>query len=282
MTAPIGPVTGLSSAKFEIRPQAPPESMHGGPVKQAHASPGEQAQPYPWEEFAGPHGPYGIENELLSETPEQRTLPAGYLAQDPSGDQTPYHSHAGPITKGMPASDRDPLGTAEYLNQSWQAHGVKTNAGAKGVASSNPLQDQWNGFWNTVPGDDALTDNKADGQVGPSSFGFGVNDHRSNAFAKVNSFGLAASHRMRRYAQSPIPGNTMWMRPGGRPMVKTVAGTSKPPVGEGPFYGQDMTRDYGIQGVVLMDPATEYVAPPQPYVTPELSSAESPPVIELW
>jgi hypothetical protein len=274
------PITGMSRFVATIGPEAPPEKMHGGPVKKAHSSPGEQAQPYPWEEFAGPHGPYGpAENELLSDLPESQTFAAGTVNQDPSGDLTPYRTHAGPNIRGM-EMDRGPDGNARVLIQSAIAHGVKTGAARKGIQSSNPLEDQWTGFYNSVPGDDQLP--AVPGQVGNQAAGFGVNDHTSNAYAKRNTFGLHASHRYRRYATGSIPGNYMWMRPGGRMMSKTVAGPARPAIGEGPFYGQDMTRDYGIQGVILMDPSTEYVAPPQPYVTPATQSMDNAPVIELF
>ena len=275
------PITGLPRFRAVVNPESPPERVHGGPSNPLHGHFGEQAQPYPWEEFAGPHGPYGpAEIELLSELPESRTLAAGTMVQDPSGDYTPYRTHAGPNIRGL-EMDRGPEGNARVLQQSAIAHAVKTNAGAKGIASSNPLQDHWQGFYNPVEGEDLVTG--AGTQVGFQANGFGVADHTSNPGHKSNPYGLNTSHRMRRFAVGSIPGNYMWMRPGGRPMVKTLAGPARPATGEGPFHGQDMTRDYGIQGVILMDPATEYQAPPQAYVTPPVTQvAESAPVIELW
>jgi hypothetical protein len=176
--------------------------------------------------------------------------------------------------------DRGPEGNARVLRQSAEAHAVNTNASAEAYASSNPLQDHWTGFWNTVLGEDIVAEGS--NQVAFQANGFGVNDRTSNPFRKINPYGLNSSHRMRRYAVGSIPGNYQWMRPGGRPMVKTLAGPARPATGEGPFYGQDIGRDYGIQGAVLMDPATEYQAPPQPYVTPTTQGMESAPVIELW
>lgn len=274
------PVTGLPRFIAHIQPEAPPEKVHGGPADPLHGHFGEQAQPYPWEEFAGPHGPYGpAENELLSDLPESQTFAAGTVGQDPTGDLTPYHTHAGPNIRGM-EMDRGPEGNARVLQMSALAHGVKTGASRKAFASSNPLEDHWTGFYNPVEGETIL--NPGNGQVGFQANGFGVNDRTSNPFRKINPFGLNTAHRMRRYATGSIPGNYMWMRPGGRPMVKTVAGPARPATGEGPFYGQDMTRDYGVQGAILMDPATEYQAPPQPYVTPTTQGIESAPAIELW
>lgn len=279
--AGLQPVTGLPRFRAVIQPEAPPESVHGGPSNPLHGHFGEQATPYPWEEFAGPHGPYGpAEDAMLSDLPESGTLQAGILSQDPAADLTPYLTHAAPHIAGL-EMDRGPEGNARVLKQSMAAHAVKTNASAAGIASSNPLQDHWNGFWNTVQGEDNLMG--AGTQTGFQANGFGANDRTSNPFHKSNPYGLNSSHRMRRYATGSIPGNYMWMRPGGRPMVKTLAGPARPATGEGPFYGQDVTQTFGIQGAILMDPATEYQAPPQPYVTPPVTQvSESAPVIELW
>jgi hypothetical protein len=178
--------------------------------------------------------------------------------------------------------DRGPEGNAEVLAQSWEAHGVRTNAAEKGRASSNPLQDTWIRFWNTIRGEDLVPPLPT--ATGPAVFGFGNNDRVSNPFHKENQFGLHASHRLRRYAQSPIPGNTMWMQPAGRPMQKSIAGTSRPAVGPGPFYGQDVSLPFGIEGAILMDPATEYVAPAGPRVSPQTqaTSIDIAPDVPLW
>jgi hypothetical protein len=254
--------------------------MHGGPVNKLHGIIGEQATPYPWEEFAGPHGPWGpSEDEMLGDLPESRTFAAGDMSQDPQGDRTPYKTHAGPSIVGL-EMDRGPEGNARVLRQSAEAHAVKTNAAARGVRTLPPLEDQWNGFWNPVPGDDILP--PVPGQVSTVVAGFGVNDRTSNTYAKRNTFGLNMAHRMRRYAAGSIPGNYQWMKPGGRPMVKTTAGPARPASGMGPFQGQDTRQSYGLQGALLMDDATEYVSPPQVRVEPATQQYETPPAIELW
>jgi hypothetical protein len=263
-----------------MRPEAPPATMHGGPVKPRHSAPGEQTRPYPWEEFAGPHGPYGpAEDSLLSDLPESETLAAGNLGQDWASDRTPYYTHAGPNITGM-EMDRGPEGSARVRIQSAEAHAVDTNADKKAIQSSDPLQDHWTGFYTSIPGDDILP--MVPGAVSGQAGGFGSNDHRNNVYAKVNPYGLANSHRMRRYAYGSIPGNYMWMRPAGRPLAKTLPGPARPAVGEGPFYGQDPGETFGIEGAILLDPATEYVSPAQPYTVPQVQTAESAPPLELW
>jgi hypothetical protein len=176
--------------------------------------------------------------------------------------------------------DRGPAGNARVLEQSAWAHSVKTNAAARGVGTLPPLEDQWNGFWNAVSGDDMLP--TAPGPVSTAVAGWGVNDRISNVYHKQNPFGLNMAHRMRRYATGSIPGNYQWMRPGGRPMVKTMAGPARPASGMGPFQGDDIGQSFGLQGAVLMDPATEYVAPPQVNVVPATQAYATPSEIELW
>lgn len=279
---PLG-VIGLGGSqayRLVMNPEAPPDVMHGGPVKQRHSDPGEQTHPYPWEEFAGPHGPYGpAEIGLLSDSPESRTFPAGTIEQDPTGDRTPYDTHGGPTIRGVETSP-DPENNARVLIQSYEAHGVRTGAADKARASSNPLEDQWDGFYSVVPGEDILPN--VPGPVSGQAGGFGSNDHTNNTYAKRNQFGIHASHRLRRYARGSIPGNYLWMRPGGRPMVKTLPGPARPAVGEGPFYGQDPTEAYGVEGAILLRPATEYVSPPTVYVTPGVQQATDAPAIDLW
>jgi len=278
----LQPISGLAYGRHIIQPEADPHSMHGGPVDPKHGQIGETAEPYPWIEFIGPHGPYGpAEDALLSDEPESRTLPAGNMSQDPSGDATPYRTHGGPHITGF-RMDRGPDGNAGVLAQSYAAHSVDTGAADKGRASSNPANDPWTMFWNPVQGDDLVPElPKA---TGPSVFGFGNNDRTSNPFHKSNSFQLNTAHRMRRYSRNLVPGNWMWLAPAGRPMNKTLAGPARPATGEGPFYGQDITETYGYEGAILMQPATSYQTPPLPYTTPPASAGDtvSSPVIELW
>jgi hypothetical protein len=176
--------------------------------------------------------------------------------------------------------DRGPDGNADVLYQSYQAHGTDTGAQRKAIAAADPLQDHWERFYESVPGDDILP--PVPGAVSGQAGGFGSNDHRNNAYAKVNPYGLANSHRMRRYATGSIPGNYQWMKPGGRPLSKTMAGPARPATGMGPFQGDDIGQSFGLQGAVLLDPATEYVAPPQVNVVPATQQYAVPDPIELW
>jgi len=276
ITTVVPGVTGIAGYT-KGNPFADAAELQGSPVNPAHAQIGEQSEPYPWEAYGGaqgpPMGPFGIENELLSETPA--SIPAGNIHQDPEGDYTPYYgSHAAPFPKGYmrgKLSSVGPDSTSDKLEQNLEiqeaASGI--NAGASRNYSESLLakQDTWVGFFNEVPGEDMLA--IVPSQVSVANSGWGVNDHRSNSFAKVNEFGYEDSHRHRRYATGKIPGNSLWLRARGRPMVKTMPHPAILPVGtNSPFAGQDITETYGIDGAILQDDATAYVPPPTPYVAP--------------
>lgn len=269
----------------KAEPEASAQIIHGSPVNPAHGSVGEVASPYPWEAYGGswghPTGPLGAENELLSDLPESQTFQAGQLYQDPSGDQTPFRTHAGVVTRGF-YNTTDPVQSAEFRQQAAEAHAVDTGADRKARQSQNPLQDNWTGFYNVVPGEDMVP--QIPGQVSAQANGFGSNDHTGNAYAKRNQFGYDSSHRHRRFAVNSVPGNYMWMRPGSRPMIKTLPGPARPAVGIGPFEGDNVGLAFGVDGAILQNPATEYVSPPQPYVAPatQAMSDESSPLIPLW
>lgn len=279
---PVGPVRGFSIAQ----PEATPEEVHGGPANPYHEYIGEQAEPYPWEAFNGswgdPTGPQGPENELLGDEPESMTFAAGVISQDPTGDLTPP-THAAPTVKGVETSTH-PDASARRLIQSMDAHAVKTNASAAFQYSPtmHAQQDEWTRFYNVVPGEDMVEDSGK--QVSFQSVGWGVKDHTSNSYARRNQYGFDSSHRMRRYAVGSVPGNYMWMRPGSRPMVKTVAGPARPAVGVGPFAGQETTQPFDINGAILQEPPTQYSPPPQPYVAPTLTATpgDQAPTVDLW
>lgn len=283
--APITTLQGFRSSN----PQAPPWEVQGGPADPAHALPGEVATPYPWQAYGGAmglgsHGPYGIENELLGAVPP--IFAAGQIEDDPQGDQTPYATHAAPWPKGLQQGELQGVGpgpTADKLVQSAEIHSADTNASANWTHDQSmfALQDQWTGFYNPVQGEDLVTG--AGTQVGQAVGGFGVNDHTSNPFHKANEYELNTSHRHRRFATGSVPGNYLWMRPGGRMMIKSLPGPARPPIGaDSPFAGDDAFAPYEITGAILQNPATEYVPPATPYVQPATQSfAEPVPVISF-
>lgn len=284
MPGPISPISGVSGVVqqgYTAQPFADALKRHGGVSDPLHGEIGEQDKPYPWQEFAGPLSRYSPEDAILGIGPEFLTLDSGQVAQDPTGDYTPYGPglHAGPRVRGF-RQDRGPEGTADFLWQSAEAHGTRTNAAEKAKASSNPLQDRWTRFWNIVRGEDLIEPNSH--QTGMSAFGVGTNDRTSNPFHKENIYGLHASHRMRRYATGSIPGNYQWMRPGGRPMHKTVAGPARPAFGEGPFSGDNPGDSFNTYGAILAASPTDYVSPPQPFTVPQTQEYVPSNEVPLW
>lgn len=265
----INPVTGF----IVDQPEGMPFEIHGYPVHPAHSRPGEQASPYPWEVI--PMGPYpGMMNPvdgMITEVGNDGDpLKAGYLAQDPTADQTPAY-HAAPFPTENPSEPMgDQLDMAERLAgstrqllQSASIHASNLGASLKKLFLPQMLarQDNWEGFFNPETGNDIIpTVPKA---IGYTAFGYGVNDHISNPMAKINQYGFNTAHRHRRYATGPIPGNTMWMRPGGRPMVRSFTGVDHFPL-TGAFANDDPGATFGYQGAVLQNVPSEYVAPPEP------------------
>jgi hypothetical protein len=146
-------------------------------------------------------------------------------------------------------------------------------------------QDHWQEIWEANPGSDDV--NKAPLQTAMASGGWGTNDHKSNPVAKVNSFDYGASHMHRRFAVGTIPGNYMWMKPGGRPMFKTMAGPARPAVGgNSPFAGDDLGASFAYDnGAVLTAVPTEYIPPPAPNVAPvnpAYDTSQGTDGVELW
>jgi hypothetical protein len=274
-------------------PEAPPFQVMGGPADPMHGQPGETAEPYPWEIV--PMGPYPGSIDPLPGMVDDRTAAqqnlsaqAGYLAQDPTADQTPAY-HAAPFsTEGPNALQADQMdvrrrnaGSRRQLLNSLWLHAHNTGASLRRLFdfTYGSKQDNWVGFFNPIPGEDIVP--TVPGSVGYQANGFGVNDHMSNAFRKQNAYGFDTAHRHRRYAYSPIPGNTMWMKPGGRPMVRSFTGQHNFPT-SGAFAGDDPGYTFGYQGAVLTNTPSEYVAPPQPNLGSALVNADTAPYIPLY
>ena len=57
----------------------------------------------------------------------------------------------------------------------------------------------------------------------------------------------------------------MWMRPGGRVLVKNIPTVARPAIGpDSPFHGDNTMVDFDPHGALLMNTPTEYVPPAQP------------------
>ena len=281
-------LTGLAGFQVQIdnESQASPEERLGGTVDPRHAIKNQEILPYPWEarstQAAFGHGPYGPDNQLLGDE-NWFWEPAGDPSQDPTMDMTPSR-RAGPWPKGIasgPVPSDGPDDVAYQRRQSMAIHGIRTNAGVAAMHGFEPLSDDWVQLENLTPGHSELM--PIPKQAMASGFMFGTTD-RTQSMARQNAHGFDSAHVHRRYATGPIPGNTMWMKPGGRPMVKTLAGPARPAIGvDSPFAGDDLGSAFGIGGAVLQTVPTEYVPPPQPNLAAaQVYADEGSPIVEWY
>lgn len=291
----MGGLTPLQGLQVIDNPQpfATPEERSGGPADPRHGQPGEQAEPYPWNlvggvQYPGHVGPQGFENQILGFDYADDVDPAGMLSQDPTADMTPNTAaggritHAAPWPKGVPM-DMAPDTVAAQRQASADIHAADTGA-SRALAYSPTLdarQDNWRDFYDVEPG--TSLQQPVPKQVGFAVAGFGSRD-RAQSLAGQNSYGFDSSHAHRRYADSPIPGNDMWMKPGGRPMMKTVAGYPNrfPNGSNSPFTGDDTGASFGQYGAVLDTLPGEYQAPPEPALAKPVYDSSESPSVDLW
>lgn len=272
-------LTGIAEYQQQINEdaQATPEERSGGMADERHAHRGEVSRPYPWESsslgMGGSHGPYGPENQMLGDE-QWFYQPAGDVSDDPTFDLTPS-THATPFPKGVasgPVPGETPDDIANQLTQSAWLHSVKNQAGRKALYPAQALgiqNDTWEELVETTPGHSDLS--VLPRQAMSSGFMFGTTD-RTQSMARQNGYGYDSAHMHRRYATGSIPGNTMWMRPGGRPLAKSLPGPARPAIGpDSPFAGQDLGLAFGIDGAILQNMPTEYVPPAQPSLAPAVS-----------
>ena len=298
MPSGIAPLSGLRGF-VDTNPEATAEERSGGVADPKHGAAGEVARPFPYERsFPGsPHGPYGLDNQLLGDDEWYcYTEPAGQLWQDPTADETPI-THAAPWPKGLP-NTTDPDEAALRAQESDSIHGDHDTGGWREMAyipTANPAQADWNELWEVDPGQESRRQElpkqaKANGAFGQ---GWGQRD-RQQSLAAQNEYGFDSAHMHRRVVTpggNSLPGNYMWMQPGSRPLVKSIPGTAGIPVGaDSPHYGQDWEFPYNAQGAVLMDLPAAYTAPPEPALSTAMPpgpegtgvSQESPTDWNLW
>lgn len=297
MAGQITGLQGLAGINAISEPEstafATPEQRQGGTADPYHGHVGQQAQPYPWQSQmvqAGGHGPYGPENQLLDDPEYWFLESAGTLSDDPYIDRNaPNLSRSHGSVKNVGNSGPAPS-QYEAINRQLDQMGNKSsNLGTSLGMQTNNLglaqQDNWNEIWEV---DNGSSDEPAQGKAYThSSFGFGNNDRLVNADAKRNQYGFDSKHMHRRFAMSAIPGNHMWMRPGGRPLFKTMAGPARPPIGQNSaFTGQDIGFPFSYDtGAVLQDIPNQYVPPPSPNITQNAATYDNPygtDSVELW
>jgi hypothetical protein len=264
----------------QTSPELTAEQQQGGPADPRHGA-DLWADPvrYPWEVLAGvhQHGPYGTQAQMIGSI--DQGSPAGTGAQDPTFDATP-RTHAAPWPKGVYQSVQ-PDDVARRRMESASIHASTTGASRRMHTTTAAQQDTWTDFL-TVDAGSSLQDPGVPGQLKAAAGGFGTTD-RVGSFARQNGYGFDSAHFHRRYATGSVPGNYMWMRPAGRPLVKSQPGPARPAVGEdSPFTGQDLGVSFGVQGAVLQGSAVEYTAPPEPYVAAAYGPSPEPASVSWW
>lgn len=290
-------VSGLNAlsgynAITDPSPFATPEERMGGVANPYHAHVGEQAIPYSYNSQAVPGarpGPRGLENQLLAD--ELWFLePAGGPFDDPDFDYnmpslTRSHASVKNVTLSGPLPSQDTAINLQTVQMNNKLSDLHTSRQMTHDQLGDVQQDNWQELWEVNPGHSDVPDTTK--QIAFQANGFGVNDAPSNAYHKANPYDLGSKHMHRRYAWNSIPGNYLWMRPGGRPLFKSIAGTARPPIGAGSqFEGQDLGFAFSYDtGATLMDTPVEYIPPPSPNIA-TYSAGYSDPMgtdpIDLW
>jgi len=282
MTSPIKGLSALAAYQsIDEMNQASPEERMGGAANPLHAT----GAPTPYgrgSRIGTPIGPNGPENQIIGEFESWALTPAGTEYDDPQFDHTPSR-RAGPTPRGIMSGPIDaisPSSIADQLQQSAVLHGIDTNAAAHAQRNLDATNDDWFTIEQVNPGHTDLQ--PVSDQAKSSGFAWGTRDVRQS-FARQNEFGFDSAHQFRRYAQSPIPGNYMYLKPGGRPMVKGLPGPARPPIGvDSPFAGDDLGQAFSINGALLQNVPTEYTAPPQPTLSASIVSDDHDALVEWY
>lgn len=283
MTRPITGLSGLAGYDVLIDEdsQATPEERLGGVADPRHAEFSPEEQIRRGSRIGEPRGPYGPDNQMLGDE-VWFFQDGGHPSEDPNYDYTPA-TRAAPWPKGIASGpigrvDPDVIGPRRELSN--ELHGVDTNADRKRTRDLDAQNDTWETIDQLNPGHTEQAELPK--QMKSAGFGWGTTD-RVQSMERQNEYGFDSAHQHRRWATGSIPGNTMWMRPGGRPLVKNLPGPAKLPVGtDSPFAGDDTGANFGIGGAILQSVPSEYVAPPQPQLAAPIISDVNDSVVEFY
>lgn len=259
-------------------PEASPEDRSGNAADPRHANVGEAAQPYSWESLQTPgakaSSPGPSDNELI-EDDFYWSLTASQVEDLPAGDTAEW-THAGP----WPA---DPIGDGSVspdnairqLTVNAALRSIKVGPANRAMYRpwANPQQDAWREIWEVNPNSDDIPVASDQMKASLAPGGRGSTDRRQS-FAYQNSYGFDSRHMHRRFAIGHIPGNFQWMLPRSRPLVKSIPGPAKPPIGpSSQFAGQDIGAAFNTKGAILEQDAAAYPGPAFPYVAPPLDTS---------
>jgi hypothetical protein len=289
-------LTGIARLSGLVDPnaEATPEELHGYPVDPRHAQPGEPTLPgfeyrkpglsrlvSPGAATAPPRAvpEFGLTGD---DEWSDYVLPGGTQEENPNFDLV-GETRAAPWPKGY-LNTTDPNQSVMNIERSAEIHASNRGAGnwMTYVPQLYPNEDSWEEIWEVNPGQSELVD--VPNQLkGIAIGGFGQRD-RTQSFARQNEYGFDSKHQHRRYATGHIPGNYMWLKPTGRPLIKSLPGPARPPIGvDSPFEGQDLGLAFAYDnGAVLQNAPSEYVAPPAPNLAAPVVSQDSVPTVDFW
>ncbi len=269
-----GGLTGLSGFSAPDAIVAVPESSaadtQGGSADPRHGQ-ATLNTIYPWQTIPvqGDYmTPYGTALQLMGTPPLAH--PSGIPGQDPRADLTP-DTHAAPWPTLGPADSevRNLDHAAQVAQQSALLHASDTGAAREITYNIPEPAGNWGTIDYTTAGQTLLADGMPRQLMG-SVGGVGSTD-RIQGMATQNGYTFDSAHVHERISQQGVPGNFMWLRPGGRPLVIEPHGSTNNFSGQdSPFTGastnlQQSTRS--VQGAVLQTPASPYVAPPDPMLS---------------
>ena len=284
MTRPLTGLSGLAGYQTQIDEdsQASPEERMGGTADPSHSKYLAEDHIRRGSQLGEPRGPYGPDNQMLGDE-SWFWEPGGEEWQDPTFDHAPSN-RAGPFPKGIlsgPVSNGGPDDTADRLIQSYKLHSIDTNTDARLQTSNRYVQnDDWTEIDQLNPGNSDLA--KLPKQSQSSGYGWGTRDVIQSMGA-INGYGFDSTHQHRRWATGGIPGNTMWLKPGGRPMVKSLPGPARPAIGpDSPFAGQDLGMAFDINGAILQNVPPEYTPPAQPNLSAAPPAGENDSYVEFY
>jgi hypothetical protein len=260
-------LSGLAGYQVQINEdsQATPEERMGGVADPSHSKYLAEDYIRRGAQIGEPIGPYGPANQMLGDE-SWFWESGGEPSEDPEFDYTPSN-RAGPYPKGIlsgPVGGTGPDDTGPKLAQLARLHAVDSNADQRfnHAHSAEAQNDDWQVLEQNTSGNTLLQ--PASRQSMSSGFGWGTRD-RTVSMARQNEYDFDTAHQRRRWAAGQIPGNYMYLQPGGRPLMKSLPGPARPAIGpDSPFAGQDLGQSFSVNGAILQNTPTEYVTPPTP------------------
>lgn len=268
----ISPLNGLW---IRNNPEADPFTQQGSPANPAHGTPyvstvpgdvgSAAAMPSNMPQWGPANTQADRGDDYIDEYAPYPVAGTGQFGT-PGFDATPS-THAGPWPKFLPpglVGSVKPDAVQLTTIQSGELHADGLTGSSKPwLNHQDPQQDDWQEYWNPDDKVPNMLDPNVSKQSGKVVGGWFSTDETGNRDG-YNQY-QANAHMHRRWSAGSVPGAYMWMKPAGRPIVGIVPGPARPPVGTGPFEGQDIGSGYEAYPGILQHPAGAYEPPADPY-----------------